>query len=241
MGFNWTLLLGPNKTYFIGLMAIFVFISVLMGYYLWLPANGKWQMGMKIKWQATKERIVFDIHRTLGFYMGYILLISLFTGVAMIFKPVTREMIGLVSPANIEIDFGKSKKSDNSSPIDLSRVIDIADKVFPGGRLHWVLLPTSPTGVYVVGKQSDNEPNKTKTYRNVGIDQYTGEITQIQDRNKFNFGTKIMEWLFPLHAGEFIGVYGRPLFVIIGLSPFILFLTGVLRWLTKRNFRGNQG
>ena len=241
MGFHWTLLLGANKAYFIGSIAIFVFLSVLAGYYLWLPTNGNWQMGMRIKWKATKQRIIFDIHRVVGFCIGSILLISLFTGVAMIFKPVTREIVGLVSPANIEIDFGKSNNFGNNLPIDLSKVVDIADKVFPEGRLHWVLLPTSPTGVYVVGKQSANEPNVTKTYRNVGIDQYTGEITQIQDRNKFNFGSKFMEWLFPLHAGEFIGAYSRPLFVAVGLSPLILFLTGLLRWLSKRRVRNSQG
>lgn len=241
MGFHWTLLLGANKAYFIGLIAIFVFLSVLAGYYLWLPTNGNWQMGMRIKWKATKQRIIFDIHRVVGFCIGSILLISLFTGVAMIFKPVTREIVGLVSPANIEIDFGKSNNFGNNLPIDLSKVVDIADKVFPEGRLHWVLLPTSPTGVYVVGKQSANEPNVTKTYRNVGIDQYTGEITQIQDRNKFNFGSKFMEWLFPLHTGEFIGAYSRPLFVAVGLSPLILFLTGLLRWLSKRRVRNSQG
>ena len=241
MGFHWTLLLGANKAYFIGSIAIFVFLSVLAGYYLWLPTNGNWQMGMRIKWKATKQRIIFDIHRVVGFCIGSILLISLFTGVAMIFKPVTREIVGLVSPANIEIDFGKSNNFGNNLPIDLSKVVDIADKVFPEGRLHWVLLPTSPTGVYVVGKQSANEPNVTKTYRNVGIDQYTGEITQIQDRNKFNFGSKFMEWLFPLHTGEFIGAYSRPLFVAVGLSPLILFLTGLLRWLSKRRVRNSQG
>ena len=241
MGFHWTLLLGANKAYFIGSIAIFVFLSVLAGYYLWLPTNGNWQMGMRIKWKATKQRIIFDIHRVVGFCIGSILLISLFTGVAMIFKPVTREIVGLVSPANIEIDFGKSNNFGNNLPIDLSKVVDIADKVFPEGRLHWVLLPTSPTGVYVVGMQSANEPNVTKTYRNVGIDQYTGEITQIQDRNKFNFGSKFMEWLFPLHTGEFIGAYSRPLFVAVGLSPLILFLTGLLRWLSKRRVRNSQG
>jgi uncharacterized iron-regulated membrane protein len=240
MGFHWTLLLGANKAYFVGLIAIFFFISVLMGFYLWLPANGKWQMGMRVKWRATKQRIIFDVHRVVGFYIGSMLLISLFTGVAMIFKPVTRDIVGLVSPANIEADFGKSKKSDEAPPIDLNQVVEIVDRLFADGRLHWILLPTSPTGVYVVGKQSNNEPNMTKTYRNVGIDQYTGKITQIQDRNKFNFGTKFIEWLFPLHTGEFIGVYGRPIFVLIGLTPFLLFITGLLRWLSKRKIRADQ-
>jgi uncharacterized iron-regulated membrane protein len=32
MGFHWTLLFGENKAYFVGLIAIFLFLSVLMGF-----------------------------------------------------------------------------------------------------------------------------------------------------------------------------------------------------------------
>lgn len=237
MDFHWNLLLGANKAFLIGSGAIFVFISLLMGFILWWPVNDNWRSGLKIKWPATMQRVIFDFHRTTGFYLGSILLISLITGVAMIFKPVTRDLVGLVSPVNDIEDFGKSRFSEGATPISVGAAVRIADTVFPVGKLHWILLPTSSTGVYVVGKQSAGEPNRSKTFHNVGIDQYSGAITRIQDRDTYRFGDKLMEWLFPLHSGEFLGEIGRPFFVLLGLSPLVLFVTGLLRWLSKRRMR----
>ncbi|MBM3625505.1 MAG: PepSY domain-containing protein, partial [Alphaproteobacteria bacterium] len=105
------------------------------------------------------------------------------------------------------------------------------------GRLHWILLPSAPSGVYIVGKQSDDEPNRTKTSRNVSVDQYSGELLQVQDRNGFTAGEKFLEWLFPLHSGEAFGAIGRSVVLAIGLTPLVLYVTGFLRWRQKRRAR----
>lgn len=237
MDFHWTLLLGANNAYLIGGVAIFIFLSILIGLCLWWPLNGNWRSGLKIKWPATSQRVIFDLHRATGFYLGSILLISLLTGVAMIFKPVTRDLVSLVSPVEDREDFGKSMASEGHSPISPGAAVRIADTVFPQGRLHWILLPTSPSGVYVVGKQLPDEPNLSKTFHNVGIDQYSGAITRIQDRDGFGFGDKFMEWLFPLHSGEVLGDMGRVIYILLGLAPLVLMSTGVWRWASKRRDR----
>lgn len=237
MDFHWTLLLGANNAYLIGSVAIFIFLSILIGLWLWWPLNGNWRLGLKIKWPATTQRVIFDVHRSTGFYVGLFLLLSVTTGVAMIFKPATRSLVSLVSPVHAKVDYGKSKATNGQQPITPGSAAKIADSVFPQGRLHWILLPTSPTGVYVVGKQSASEPNISKTFHNVGVDQYSGAITRIQDRDTFGFGDKFMEWLFPLHSGEFLGDMGRAIYVFLGLTPVILFATGVWRWASKRRAR----
>ena len=104
----------------------------------------------------------------------------------MIFKPATRSVATLFSPVRADPDFGKSTPIPGGSPIGVGEAVAIADKVFPDGRLHWILLPSTPNGVYVVGKQSNDEPNRTKTFRNVGIDQYSGQVLHVQDRNSFH-------------------------------------------------------
>ncbi|HET6376111.1 MAG TPA: PepSY-associated TM helix domain-containing protein, partial [Methylocella sp.] len=40
--FHWTLLLGYERAYLIGTVAIFIFFSVLAGLYLWWPRSGGW-------------------------------------------------------------------------------------------------------------------------------------------------------------------------------------------------------
>lgn len=237
MTFHWTLLLGVNNAYVLGSLAIIIFISILVGLYLWYPLNGAWRLGLKIKWGASAERLAFDIHRNVGIYCAAILLVMLFTGIAMIFKPATRSVTTLFSPVRPKIDFGKSKPLPGQSPIGVGAAVAAADEIFPDGRLHWILLPSAPSGVYVVGKQSDDEPNRTKTSRNVSVDQYSGEVLQVQDRNGFTAGEKFLEWLFPLHSGEAFGAVGRSIVLFIGLTPLALYLTGFLRWRQKRRAR----
>jgi uncharacterized iron-regulated membrane protein len=241
MTFHWTLLLGFNNAYMLGVVGIVIFISILVGLYLWWPLNGNWRLGLKVKWGASRERIVYDMHRSVGVYAAAILLVMLFTGVAMIFKPAARSVVSLFSQVRADPDYGKSTPIQGRSPIGVGEAVAIADTVFPDGRLHWILLPSTSNAVYVVGKQSNDEPNRTKTYRNVGIDQYSGQVLHVQDRNNFTAGEKFLEWLFPLHSGEAFGEIGRPFVLLVGLMPLTLYVTGFLRWRLKRRARKRKG
>ena len=237
MAFHWTLLLGVNNAYVIGSIGILVFVSILVGLYLWWPRNGDWRLGFRIKWGASPERVVYDAHRSVGAYFVAFLMVTLFTGVAMIFKPATRAAVGMFSEVRADPDFGKSTPIPGRTSIGLDAAAAIADRVFPEGSLHWILLPSAPNGVYVVGKQSSDEPNRTKTFRNVGVDQYSGQVTYVQDRSAFTLGEKFIEWLFPLHSGEAFGLIGRSVVLVVGLTPLALFVTGFLRWRQKRRAR----
>ncbi len=234
LAFHSALLLGANNAYIVGGIAILMFFSVFGGLYLWWPRNGDWRLGLKVKWGASRERIVYDLHRSVGAYGAVILLTMLFTGAAMTFKPATRNVTSFFSPVRPDPDFGRSTPLPGQPPIGVDAAVAVANRVFPGGRLHWVLLPSTPSGVYVVGKQSKDEPNRTKTYRNVGVDQYSGEVLHVQDRAGFSAGERFLEWLFPLHSGEAFGDIGRPVILLIGLLPLALFVTGFLRWRQRR-------
>lgn len=237
MAFHWTLLLGVNNAYILGTVGILVFISILVGLYLWWPRNGDWRLGLKIKWGASPERIVYDAHRSVGAYFVAFLLVALFTGVSMIFKPATRSVAGMFSEVRADPDFGKSMPASGRTAIGLDVAATVAGRVFPDGALHWILLPSAPSGVYVVGRQSKDEPNRAKTFRNVGVDQYSGRVTYVQDRSEFSAADSFLEWLFPLHSGEAFGSIGRSIVLIVGLTPLALYVTGFLRWRQKRRAR----
>lgn len=237
MTFHRTLLLGENKTYLIGAVGALTLVSISMGLLLWRPRNGDWLLGFKVKWGASRERITFDAHRSVGIYFALPLLVLLATGVAMIFKPATHSLATLISPVRPEPDYGRSTLLPGREPIGLDAAVAAAEATFPKGRLRWILLPSGEDGVYVVGKQSDDEPNRTRTFRNIGVDRYSGRVLAAQDRDDFTAGERLLEWLFPLHCGEAFGDFGRALVLLTGLTPLLLFATGFLRWLQKRRTR----
>ncbi len=98
MAFHWTLLLGVNNAYLVGAIGLLLFLSILVGLCLWRPRYGDWRLGLTIKWGASPERIAYDAHRSVGVYFALLLLATLATGVAMIFKPATHSLAALLSP-----------------------------------------------------------------------------------------------------------------------------------------------
>jgi uncharacterized iron-regulated membrane protein len=237
MDFHWTLLLGYDKAYVIGSSAICLAFSVIAGLYLWWPQNGNWRQALTIKWGATPERLIYDVHKTLGLYLAAVLMVTLFSGIYMIFKPQVRSMVAWFSPVREERQNLKSKPIPGRPSLGLDAAAGIADTVFPDGKLHWILLPGGPEGVYVVGKQADDEPNRASTNRNVTIDQYSGQVLHVQDRKYFTAGETFLEWQYPLHCGEAFGNGGRAFIMAMGFVPLILYVTGFLRWRQKRRAR----
>lgn len=237
MDFHWTLLLGANRAYIVGIPAICLFVSILAGLCLWWPRNGNWRQAFTIKWGATPERIAYDLHKAIGIYFAAVLLVTLFSGISMIFKPQARALAALFSPLNEELQGFKSTPVPGRPPLGLEAVAAIASTVFPDGKLHEILLPEGPDGVYVAGKQADGEPNRSITNRNVTIDQYSGQILHVQDRNNFTAGETFLEWQYPLHCGEAFGNAGRAVVMALGFAPLVLYATGFLRWRQKRRAR----
>jgi uncharacterized iron-regulated membrane protein len=237
MDFHWTLLLGYDRAYLVGLPAIFLLLSVLIGIYLWWPRNGNWRHALTIKWGATLERTTYDVHKTLGLYLCAALIVTLISGIYMIFKPQVSSVVALFSPIREEPQNFRSTPVAGKPPLGLDGAAAIADKVFPDGRLHWIILPSGPTGVYVVGKQAESEPNRASTNRNVTIDQFSGQILHIQDRKNFTSGETFLEWQYPLHCGEAFGNTGRAFVMAMGFVPLTLYVTGFLHWRHRRRRR----
>jgi len=237
MDLHWTLLAGYDKSYLVGIPAIFLLASVLVGLYLWWPRNGNWRQALTVKWGATPVRLTYDIHKTFGLYLSAVLIVILFSGIYIIFKPEVSSIVRLFSPVREEPKDVKSTLVLGQAPLGLEAAAAIANKVFPDGKLKSISLPKGPAGVYVVGKQSDDEPNRAATYRHVTIDQYSGQILHIQDRANFTPGEIFLEWQYPLHCGEAFGNYGRAFIMLMGFVPLILYVTGFMRWRQKRRAR----
>jgi uncharacterized iron-regulated membrane protein len=68
----------------------------------------------------------------------------------------------------------------------------------------------------------------------VYLDQYSGAVLDVWDSRELSAGSTLLEWMFPLHNGDALGLIGRLVVFIAGLLPAILFGTGVYMWLKKR-------
>lgn len=236
--FHYTLLLGALGETAVGFIALFLFCSLASGIVLFWPWRGRWRQALTIKWGATKERLVFDLHRTTGAYVCLLLGVMLFSGVYMIFKPQVRAVVELISPVHLNLlpDL-KSERRDTEPPLVPDAVAAIVNRMVPDGELTTMEIPESVDGVYVVGKHSPDEVNQADPQRKLVVDQYSGKVLYIQDPKKFTAGETFLEWQYPLHSGEAFGNTGRAFILVMGFVPLALYVTGFLRWRQKRRAR----
>lgn len=222
---------GKNAVGFIGLALLF---SVLTGLILWWPQSGKFAKALSIKRNASLERLNFDLHKTFGFYSSIILLFLILSGVYLIFPEYGRGLIGIFSPVSPPWPTYQSViPVDNKTPLGLVEIKRITDARFPDGDYRRIVFPQNEQDVYFVSKRANDEVNQKYAYRRLWIDQYSGNILHVRERSTRTAGEIVEEWLYPLHTGEAFGFTGQVIILILGLTPLILYVTGVIRWLQK--------
>jgi len=121
-----------------------------------------------------------------------------------------------------------SKPIVGKNPIKLSQILKQVDATLPGTKTTVIYLPTSPKDVFMAYKKF---PQDSSDYNNaVYLDQYNGEVLQVEDGRKQGLGDRVLNSFIPLHFGTFGGLPTRILYVFIGITPLILFITGFVMW-----------
>ncbi|MFX9612122.1 PepSY-associated TM helix domain-containing protein, partial [Acinetobacter baumannii] len=64
----------------------------------------------------------------------------------------------------------------------------------------------------------------------VYVDQYDGEVLLVENALRSPLGTRLVNLFYPIHIGLWGGLPTRILQVLIGLTPAVLFITGLLMW-----------
>ncbi|MEM1008952.1 MAG: PepSY-associated TM helix domain-containing protein, partial [Myxococcota bacterium] len=93
-----TLLVPKVGKYIVGLSALICFLLVLTGLFQWFPKKRKHLPGrLSIKLRASKKRVNYEMHRTLGFYVSIFLGVLSLTGMAITFRQITLFLLFVLS------------------------------------------------------------------------------------------------------------------------------------------------
>ncbi len=229
---HYALFAGNIGTIVMGIVALVTLILSLTGIILW-PGWRKLAAGFKIKWNAHIKRRNFDLHKVAGIITAIFLAAIGFTGFAWNI-PQARIEDGIyaltLTPKPTE---PVSQVIPGKSPLSLDELVQRADAAFPNAETTYISVGSTPEEPVWVGKKQTGEVG---TYGNtvVALDRFSGEILQLQDGVKPNRAEAILNQFTPLHYGTFWGLPTRILYVFVGLSPTILFITGFVMYRLRR-------
>jgi uncharacterized iron-regulated membrane protein len=239
-GLHYGLLAGDIGYRFVGVVAFFICILIITGVFLW---SGwlKLISGFRIKWNAHPKRVSFDIHKVLGIFTAAFLFLPVFTGFCWNLSEITRPIIYAATLSPMPVEDAKSIILDNKKvplkPLKFSdRFLQLADSALPGFETAYISLPTDSdepkSGTFIIRKRSS--PDDISWDSSVFINQYSGKIIRVDNGLKMSLGMRFENSFVSLHYGRYWGLLSRILYVFVGLSPTILFLTGFVMWWYRR-------
>jgi uncharacterized iron-regulated membrane protein len=232
------LLEGTGKT-LVGICALVWLLSSLVGLYLWWPGAGKLKLALTVKRNAGNARLIFDLHRSVGFYTLLVMLPIAFSGVYYIFPGPVKSLVSVFSPVSAEAKPRSRPLPDQR--INADAAVATARQQFPDAELRTVGLPENHLDSYAITFRQADEVNRNRHGKTtVWVDQYSGQVLRLRNGNSLNGGDTFIAWQTPLHSGSAFGLTGRIIVALSGLACTLLIVTGALIWLRRHRAQSRR-
>jgi uncharacterized iron-regulated membrane protein len=226
---HYSLLAGSIGFAIVGVAALLMCILAITGLLLW----SGWRnliSGFKIKLNASTKRKNYDIHKVVGIIALIFLAFTGFTGFIWNFyeqtEPTIYALTSTPKPPKVKsIVTGKES-------LAISQIIEKAIVTIPEAKLSAISVPTKPDEVFTVYLK---QPQDAQYLANkVDIDRYSGKVLHVINSQTAKLGDRILNAFVPIHYGTFGGLPTRILYVFVGLTPTILFFTGLVMYRLRR-------
>jgi uncharacterized iron-regulated membrane protein len=225
--------LGSNT---VGILGLLLVISCSSGLYLWWPSLKEIFNSLKIRSNESLKLLFLDVHRLLGLLSAGPLIVLAITGTLLSFPSTLKFFTG-----SSGMEHGQTGRDiistaiPNNHPTGLSSATFVAQSVFPKAELRRITTPLGDTGIYRINFRHKSEINQKHPFTTVWVDRWSGQIREVRNPNSFSSGETFATWIWPLHTGEALGPKGRFIWFLSGISLFILYVSGLLRWLFRTN------
>ncbi len=176
-------------------------------------------------------------HRDLGIVVAPLLLLSLYTGVTMAFRPVSALVLGPSAPGIIAraLKPPKAPKAALAERFDWGEMIRTAHARFPTAEFRILSLPRRDSGLIMLRMKQPEEwlPNgRTTLY----FAADTGRLIDARDALAQPAQARGYNMLFPLHAAKVGGLAYRLLMTLSGLALTLLgSMTVATFWFSRRS------
>lgn len=232
------LLLGERGEMLNGYASLLFALLLCSGLWLWLPSRRGFKKALpsrlKVMRGASLRRRIHDLHNVFGFYSLPLLLLIVLTGSAFVFHEAVESAVFALTRTTRKVESEFAATSGASLP--LQRLLDVAQNAVPQGRLDRYY----PAGEPFSARFEAPHVGRGDSYVTVSLDSATGKIVEINDARSVSRGQRVLNWLTPLHFGDWGGLVVRAIYAVCGLMPLSLFLTGVWKWNNKRRGRAKN-
>ena len=206
-----------------------LFAMSLTGIVLWWPGRQNWKRALTVLWRARWARVNFDLHVAFGFWTLLFVAMWGLTGLYFGFPFQFRKAVAIVSPV---VEMPKSSQWKPGQPVrPMDEFIQKALSRFPGNELVFLTYGVQEENGSIVVLLSRNRRIPLEVARDiVYLHPATLEILGTEQSAHWSWGDKLLMWAYTAHFGDFGGLTTKVIWVVLGLVPAGLTVTGYLMW-----------
>ena len=241
------LLAGQTGAWIVGVSGLLLLLLSGTGIVLWWPAlrmtRRRMLLRLTLAWRHGWTRLNYDLHRAGGFYTALFVLLVALTGSGLIFYESTGAVLSWVtgSPPSLPPPPSSQVAPASGETITPDEATAAAARALPDAAITFLYLPQTEEAPVTVRLRTPEEwhPNgRSFTY----VDRYSGEVLRTDDAREAPQGKRILHTFYPLHIGAVGGPLMRILYLVLGLAPTVLVVTGTIIWYNRwRRKHPSQG
>jgi uncharacterized iron-regulated membrane protein len=214
-----------------GVGALLLVILASTGLVVWWPGVKHWRSALRFESRGRWRRKNYDLHRLTGFFASLLLMFVAVTGAYFAF-PKTYESIVAWAARRPSVLAAPRTPIRSTRRISLDAIYDTAVQALPVGETTLFVFPQQKDAPYSLRKMLPGDWRRTGDNL-VYIDQYTGEVIRVNYHRDLPWPIRLTRDFYPLHFGTFGGNFTRILWIIVGLAPATLYITGLLMWTNR--------
>ena len=208
-------------------------ILCMTGLVIWWPGVRTWRRGFVVDVRRSWKRINWELHGAVGIWSVCLIAMWAMTGVYFAFPSQFRSAVNAISPLTVAALPQSNPAGAPTSRPGWRELIARARQQVPGRYIQRVVLPANDTAAFLVMFSATRPASGREHLTPVYLDQYTGEVLRMPSRADRSAGDIVMDWVAPLHVGSFGGTTIRVAWLVLGLAPPFLFITGFVMWWSR--------
>jgi uncharacterized iron-regulated membrane protein len=208
-----------------GLILLFLGISGIVLY------RKFWRKLFTLRWRSAKRILFSDLHKMVGIFSSPVLIIIAFTGVYWNVSIVLHEVL----EHGFEEAHPPITEPYHAATISFESLRENASIQIDSFRATYLAIPNEPKmDITFFGEVDTPNPLISQYASMVTYHHKTGDLVMASDIRDAGFLRKFDDSTRKLHFGYFAGIWSKIVWCIIGMSPVILMITGLIMYLIRR-------
>ncbi|NOT27925.1 MAG: PepSY domain-containing protein [Acidobacteria bacterium] len=223
------LLMGPQGLWLNGWGAWLLVAMCMTGIVVWWPGSHLWRRGFQYASRAGWKGKTYDIHRLTGVASLALLILIAVTGAYYAFTPQYEAAIAAMTGDPARRLAPRVVSTAGVPAAELDRVLDVAMRTMPEGEARLFTFSSRPELPHSLHKALPDDW-RTQGDNVVYLHPQTAEVVRVDYHRDLPLGVRLQRDMFGLHFGTFWGHPSRVVWLLLGIAPLILFVSGVLIW-----------